>query len=203
MIFRIFLALSALFAAYILFNVGQLVWVKNAVSRVADPAFATGPKDAELKIVEFLDYSCPRCRATHPVLVDALESEQGPIRYIPRPLSTDNEEGRKAAWLVYAAGLQGKFFEAHETLIRDFHTIDDTYIETLAKGLKIDAAKLKQDMSSPELQKIVEKNAHYNEVLGSHTIPTIFINDWILWIVMGDAPDIQTVKNVIEESKRK
>src|SRR6478672_1779936 len=78
-----------------------------------------GPPDAELTLVEYGSYSCPRCHAVHEV-IEGLRSRFGErMRYVFRHLPVaDNEHAFRAAELAeYAAETTGRFWEVHEALM--------------------------------------------------------------------------------------
>ncbi len=94
----------------------------TAPANVDDKAFAWGPADAPVKIVEFLDYQCPHCgnyaKNFEPAVVAAFASS-GKVRYELRPLSfLDNgtTESRDAGQAAMCAADQGKFWQMHKTI---------------------------------------------------------------------------------------
>lgn len=91
-------------------------------ANVDDKAFAWGPADAPVKIVEFLDYQCPHCgnyaKNFEPAVVAAL-APSGKVRYELRPLSfldRGTNESRDAGQAAMCAADQGKFWQMHKTI---------------------------------------------------------------------------------------
>lgn len=179
MAFRIFIGLIGLLCALLIYDSARLVLVKSALQN-AEANVTAGSQNADLTVVEMLDYSCVTCREVHPVIMRALESDRN-IRYVPRPIaSVENPDGTKAAQLAYAAARQGKFMEAHKALLENFRVIDEAYIDQLAIQIGADSEKLRADMQDPQIQALPEQNMHNLEALGSQTIPTFLIGDRIL-----------------------
>jgi protein-disulfide isomerase len=83
-------------------------------------AAAYGPKEAPIKIEEFIDYQCPACgaqwRANEQGLIEAF-AKGGKVRYEFRAMPwVGTTESIDAAQASYCAGDQNKFFEMHDTL---------------------------------------------------------------------------------------
>lgn len=92
-----------------------------------------GALDAEITLVEFGSYACPRCHAVHEV-VEGLRSRFGErMRYVFRHLPVaGSEEAMRASELAeYAGQTAGRYWEVHEALMErgpeltegDFHRI--------------------------------------------------------------------------------
>jgi protein-disulfide isomerase len=197
--FNILIAALVLISAYLAYNSAQLYMVKRGAS-IVENAYAFGPEDAELTVVEFLDYSCNKCQKTHPALKQAMERE-GDVRFIPRPIYSETDGGNLAAQFVYAAANQGKFKQAHTRFIENYRTVDMVYIVESITALGLDAEKIKADMDDPKILRQMEKNKHYNKALGSPTIPAFLINRRIFWVITSPIPTVQDFLNVFAETK--
>jgi NhaA family Na+:H+ antiporter len=78
-----------------------------------------GPPDAEMTLVEYGSYACPRCHAVHEV-VEGLRSRFGErMRYVFRhlPVAGSEDATRAAELAEYAAETTGRFWEVHEALM--------------------------------------------------------------------------------------
>jgi protein-disulfide isomerase len=197
--FNILLAFLALIGAYLAYNSANLYLIKRAASTVED-IYAFGPEDAELTIVEFLDYSCNKCQKTHPALKQAIERE-GDVRFIPRPIFSETEGGNLAGKFVYAAANQGQFKQAHNRFIENYRPVNMAYIDESIAALGLDAQKIKADMDDPKIVRQMEKNKNYNRKLGSPTIPAFLINRRIFWVITRPIPTVQDFLNVFAETK--
>jgi len=133
-----------------------------------------GPVDAELTLVEYGSYACPRCHAVHEV-IEELRSRFGErMRYVFRHLPvTDNENALQAAALAeYAAETTGRFWEVHEALMergpvfseRDFERIEREFkLPNGAAALEAAQARVREDAESARRS-------------GARVTPTFFIN---------------------------
>src|SRR4051795_6935636 len=78
-----------------------------------------GPPDAEMTLVEYGNYACPRCHAVHQV-IEGLRSRFGErmryvFRHVPR---AGSEDATRAAELAeYVAQTTGRFWDVHEMLM--------------------------------------------------------------------------------------
>jgi protein-disulfide isomerase len=191
MIFRIFITIIALFCVYIAYDSAVIAWGKFSAHKVENGA-VQAPADADISVVEFLDYSCVHCQDFHPVLMRALERD-GKIRYIVKPVlpsgaSDEEQTGMQAAELAYAAGRQGKFIEAHNILIENFRTIDEDYVRNLAEQLGLDADQLLADMRDPDIRKTLERNRKNLARIKGRFVPSLLVNNKVLLEVTERMP---------------
>lgn len=99
------------------------------------------------------------------------------IKNFPLP---NHKFARQAAVAALAANRQGKFWEFHDELYKNYSRLSDEKIHEIAQQLGLDTAKLDQDMKSPEINAIVEKDLRDGQKAGVRGIPTIFINGRLL-----------------------
>jgi protein-disulfide isomerase len=86
---------------------------------------AAGAKDADLSIIEFLDYNCPFCKKTAPELQKLLHAERM-VRIVYKEWPIFGEVSQYAARSALAANWQGKFLVAHDALIGAPHDLEET-----------------------------------------------------------------------------
>lgn len=185
---KVVLGLICILAVMLLFDTARLAWVRIGLFH-AEAGYAAGPKDADLKILQFVDYGDSRARALEPFLRDALRRD-GHAVLIPRPVYTPgDEQSRKAAMLVYAAGAQGKFIEAHRALLSDFRAIDNKFLNDFAQALDLDALKLEQDLNDPALMKQIERNRTALRTLKSEVTPTFLFGPKVMVRIYKTYPD--------------
>lgn len=87
---------------------------------------------------------------------------------------------RKAAAAALAANEQGKFWEFHHQLFKNYKTINDAKIQDIAKELGLDINKFKKEMKSPAISKLISRDLQNGRQAGVGGTPTIFINGKIL-----------------------
>jgi protein-disulfide isomerase len=83
---------------------------------------------------------------------------------------------QKAALAALAANAQGKFWEFHDALFKNYSSLDDAKIQQIATELGLDMAKLNKDMGDPALEKLVARDVRDGEEAGVRGVPAVFIN---------------------------
>ncbi len=95
------------------------------------------------------------------------------------PLSK-HRYARKAAIAALAAGLQEKFWEFHHKLFQNYKSINDEKIQAIAKELDLEMKKFGEDMNSPAIHALINRDLANGRRIGVRATPSIFINGKIL-----------------------
>lgn len=144
-------------------------------SLINPPAtYTIGPEGADLLVNEFIDYACPYCREMHPTFKEAMEQD-GRVALAPRPLLSNNAHGTGAAYIFYAAGMNGKAEKAHNYLMENDIAITDERLPELAEELGIDLEKFMDDLGSDEPHLQIQNNYKTFNTYGGTGTPTFFI----------------------------
>ncbi len=96
------------------------------------------------------------------------------------PIASIHKFAHKAAVAALAAGEQGKYWEYHDLLFKDYKNINDARIEEIATTLGLDMDKFFQDMANQEFIKLVNDDYQEGVNAGVRGTPTIFINGRLL-----------------------
>ena len=96
------------------------------------------------------------------------------------PIASIHKFAHKAAIAALAAGEQGKYWEYHDLLFKDYKNINDTTIVDIATTLGLDMEKFFQDMANQEFIKLVNDDYQEGVNAGVRGTPTIFINGRLL-----------------------
>jgi protein-disulfide isomerase len=91
------------------------------------------------------------------------------------PLSS-HKFAYKAASAALAANDQGKFWEFHSALFKNYNALNDAKIQDIAKELGLDMEKFNKDMQSPAIKGLIERDLTNGRQAGINGTPTIFIN---------------------------
>ena len=83
---------------------------------------------------------------------------------------------RKAAQAALAAKVQGKFWEYHHELFKNYKSINDTKIQDIARELNLDMEKFNNDMNSKAVQQIINRDLQNGRSIGVRGTPTVYIN---------------------------
>lgn len=122
--------------------------------------YTVGPKDADLTIVEFIDYGCKPCREAHSSLIEAARRD-GHVRIIPRPLYDEGTWMEQVVLSVYAAGEQGRFAQMHETIIQNWPIQNEQAFLRVAGDAGLEFGRLAGDMQRGEMKDYMRENVAY------------------------------------------
>ena len=148
----------------------------------AEPAHVRGDLAAPVRLEEFGDFECLPCSQVWPVL-EKLERDYGNrlvVVFRQHPLKK-HRYGLDAARAAEAAGLQGKFWEMHDTLYRNRETwVPADYVRPhlndYATELGLDVERFKTDMDGEAVAKRIGTDQDRGDSLGIDRTPVIFIN---------------------------
>lgn len=134
-----------------------------------------GSKDAKVKVVIFSDYLCPYCKQTHEDMAKILQENQGKVELIHRNLIV-HPTADILAKAAEAANLQGKFAEMNDAIFEKGPETTEDAMVNLAKDLKLDENKFKQDLKSDAIAKRISQDENDATALQLRGTPSIFIN---------------------------
>ena len=158
-----------------------------------------GPANALVTVIEFSDYQCPACRASHPVIEQVKAAFQGQIRWIYKDLPLKaHKNAFRAAEAAHCAGAQGKFWE-YQTLLFGSQTLDDETYEKLAKEMGLSEDDFGNCLRSEKYKDMVEKNMKEAFEAGVDRTPCFSVNGNLL---VG-APAFERFKAIIESELRR
>lgn len=180
---------------------GYRMWaVNNAMAGLANTALGQfqGPADAEKVIVEIMDYRCPFCRALEPVMKDVL-ARNPDVKIVYRHYPIFVEPSILEAQVALAAGMQGKFKEAHNYLIARDQPITQEEIDQLAMRLGLDMERFRSDMKGPEIGALLWNTLDVVEVLRVPGTPTFVVGDIIYPMTSGMAT-VETIEKLLAEA---
>jgi len=148
-----------------------------------DSAHIRGNPDAPVTLEEFGDFQCPPCGKFSEFVEELLKEYNSRLRLVFRnfPLS-GHEHAREAALAAEAAGLQGKFWEMHDTLYREQDTWSKApnvreLFESYAGTIGLDVDQFKKDMDGDKARERVDSDRALADFLGVKATPTLFINN--------------------------
>jgi protein-disulfide isomerase len=149
----------------------------NAIIDVRDHPYRGNPK-ARAVIIEFSDFQCPFCRQfaakTFGLLVtDYVDT--GKLRYVAFsfPLPTIHPLADRAAKAAQCAYRQGKFWEAHGTLMNE--PLSRGSLNDLPINIGLDATQWKRCVDDASTAQALSLDAKEGERLGINGTPTFII----------------------------
>jgi protein-disulfide isomerase len=128
-----------------------------------------GPEDAPL-VVEYGDFECPFCAALSVRLADRR------LRRVFRhfPVRSSHPRAWPAACAAEAAGLQGRFWEMHDSLFEDQGRLEDPHLWARARTLGLDLERFDTDRRSDAVVARVRADFTSGVRAGVVTTPTVF-----------------------------
>ena len=123
-------------------------------------------------VIEYADLECPYCASAHLIL------KQLPLQRVFRhfPVVSKHPRARVLAAAAEAAGLQGRFWEMHDSLLEDQGHLDDPHLWRRAEQLALDLERVEADRRSQALAERVERDFRSGIRAGVTTTPTQFLN---------------------------
>jgi protein-disulfide isomerase len=135
-----------------------------------------GPANAPVQIVEFADYECPYCQKVNEDLnkIRGQFGDKVSVVYKDFPLPMHPLAAR-AAEAARCAGVQGKFWEFHDSLFQT-KKLQVSQLKEEARNLKLDGASFDKCLDGGEEVAPVKKDAQEGQRLGLQGTPSFFIN---------------------------
>ena len=123
-------------------------------------------------VIEYADLECPYCAKAHLILKEL------PITRVFRhfPVTSKHPRARVLAAAAEAAGLQGRFWEMHDSLLEDQGHLDDPHLWDRAQALGLDLDRFEADRRSPEVSARIEADFRSGIRAGVATTPTQFLH---------------------------
>lgn len=136
-----------------------------------------GPNDARITLVEFSDFECPYCSLAVGEVNSIMTAYPKDIKLIYKqfPLSM-HPHAPLAAAASLAANQQGKFWQMHDALFKNFRKLSRENILAIAKDLGLDMDKFTADLDSPKYQAVIKKDLADGESAGVYGTPSFFVN---------------------------
>jgi protein-disulfide isomerase len=136
-----------------------------------------GNATAPVTIVEFMDYQCPSCAATQPVIEKLVREYDGRVRLVVRdfPLG-QHADAFKAAEAAEAAREQGKYWEYAALLMRNQSKLSVAMLKEYASQAALDRRKFDAALDSGKFSDKVQRDIRDGARLGVNATPTLFIN---------------------------
>jgi protein-disulfide isomerase len=176
-------ALAAVVAGIALFagSPGTGAAAGNREALVRPHSQTMGPADAAVQLVEFLDPACGTCAQFYPLVKKLAAEQREDIRLIVRyaPFHAGSDQVVKA---LEASRRQAKYWQALEALLASQnqwvinHKAQPDLIWGPLAGAGLDVERIKVDMQSPEIARVVAQDMADANTLGVAATPEFFVN---------------------------
>jgi len=152
-------------------------------SLVTAQSVSFGENKKNITIVEFLDPECESCAVFHPIMRKVYKEHYSDIKLVIRYLA-NHKNSKYAIKILEASREQNKYEEVLSVIFEKQplwaqHNNEKpeliwTFL-TQIEGLNID--KLKEDMTNPKIDEIINNDAKDARILSVKGTPTIFVNE--------------------------
>ncbi len=154
---------------------------RNQEVLVRSHSAKVGEASAPVHIVEFFDPACGTCREFYPLVKNMLKDNPGRIQLVLRyaPLHPGSDQVVK---LLEAARMQGMFWPTLERLLaaQSYWVINHTarldLVWSQLEGLGLDMTRLKADMNSPEVARVIDQDVADGKAMNVTATPEYFVN---------------------------
>ncbi|MBT8341580.1 MAG: thioredoxin domain-containing protein [Desulfatitalea sp.] len=136
-----------------------------------------GPADAPVTIAVFSDFQCPYCSRIGGIIDKVLEAypKQVNTAFKHFPLS-NHQFAAKAAQATVAAQAQGKFWEYHDLIFKDFRNLNDEKLDEFADTLKLDKKAFEKAKADPKTAERVLRDQAEGQRVGVTGTPSVYVN---------------------------
>ena len=116
-----------------------------------------------------------------PVLEQVLEKNPNQVKLVFKNFPIRNHKfAMPAAIAALAAEKQGKFWEFHDLLFKDYNRLNEQKVKEIAQQLKLDMEKFEMDRKDPQIIELIRRDVLEGNQAGVRGTPTIFINGRLL-----------------------
>ena len=164
-------------------DANSIIAASDQNGQIGDHVF--GNPNAKVVFIEYGDFQCPSCGGAYAQVKAATEAYKDDVAFIFRnfPLTTIHPNARVAAATAEAAGLQGKYWEMHDTLYEgqtDWQSLSGDQRTNVfvgyAKSLGLDEAKFKTDLASPLVNTRISFDQAIGKKINVDSTPTFYLN---------------------------
>ena len=112
-----------------------------------------------------------------PVLEQVLEKYPDDVKIVFKNFPLRNHKfAFKAATAALVAESQGKFWEFHDLLFKNYNRLNDQKIREIALGLGFDQTQFEKKMKDPKIRAMIRQDVRDGAQAGVKGTPTVFIN---------------------------
>jgi len=116
-----------------------------------------------------------------PVLEQVLEKYPESVKIVFKNFPLRNHKfAMQAAIAALAAEKQGKFWEFHDLLFKNYNRLSEQKFKEIAQQLNLDLEKFEKDRKDPGIRAMIDRDVSEGREAGVRGTPTVFINGRIL-----------------------
>ena len=177
---------------------------RKSLPRDVPPVIAEEIKSTprgQVTLVDFVDFECPYCRATHaelaPLLAELKDKVRVARKHVPLRMHPHALDAARAGC---CAELYGKGDEVADALFKaDPNELTPEGCERIAREAGIDVSRFRACLSDPETDARIKRDGEAFRAAKGHGLPTIFIDGTRL----DGAQDRETLRATLDEAIRR
>ena len=154
---------------------------ENAELFVRDHSPTLGSEDAKVYLVEFMDPACETCASFAPYVKQIMDANPGKIKLVLR-YAPFHDGADSFVKILEAARMQGKYWETLELMFKtqhiwaSHHNYQPERLWEVLPRAGLDIERIKKDMHSPAIAKIIEQDMTDVKTLNVQKTPGYFVN---------------------------
>lgn len=112
-----------------------------------------------------------------PLLEQVLEKYPAEVKLVFKNYPLKNHKfARQAAIAALAAGKQGKFWEFHDLLFKNYNSLNAPKIREISQQLNLDLEQFAKDQKDRQVLAMINQDISDASNAGVRSTPTVFIN---------------------------
>ena len=142
-------------------------------------SLAIGPANARITVIQFFDYKCPFCHQSN-AWTQNLVASRNDVRVIFKELPVLSENSTGAARAAIAAAKQDKYWAFHNALMTARGDLNPAQVMQIAASVGLDVERLKADMASEDVTKMLDGVRTQATGLGISGTPAFVVNGQLI-----------------------
>lgn len=173
-----------------------LAQMRPPALRATDP-MRFGNVTSVISIIEYGDYGCTACRSMDAVIQRVAAPYRGDVRVVWRDFSMEDGNDASIAAAVFArcAGMQGRYWQAHDELMRT-QTLNDAAYRNIAEIIGLDQRILASCQKTKAVKDAVVNDMREAYSDGIRGTPFLFVGTQAI----DGAIDAETLKQAVERA---
>ena len=152
-----------------------------------------GNPDADVTVVEFMDYNCGYCKRALPDIMKLVEQDKN-VKVVFHEMPVLGPSSQAAAAWALAAHKQGKYFEYHSELMKHKGSKGEKELIKLAKKLDLDVDQMKEDAVSDATKAQLAGSFAIARKLGVQGTPAFIVGETVFRGYIGHDGLINAIK---------
>jgi len=112
-----------------------------------------------------------------PLLEQVLEKYPRKVKLVFKNYPLRNHKfAEPAAIAAHAAGKQGRFWEFHDLLFKNYNRLNAQKVEQIARQLDLDLTRFEKDQKDPRIKALIRRDLSDASRAGVRGTPAVYIN---------------------------